>query len=318
MLKISSDPVRHALNGPPMGTRWSALFHAPEGVDPAPIRAALQAAVDDVDAQISTGSPGSDLMRLNAARPGDWLAAPAGLIEVQRLGMEIGRASGGAFDIGMGDAVTAWGSGPDAAAPDRIRAAMAVRRIPAHEALQIDGDRVRETAPLALDLNAIAKGYGMDRLADTLAAFSIDDGLVGIDGEMRASGLRPDAAPWTIAIEAPDPTRRARHSVLTLEDAAVATSGDYRHWVEVRGRRLSHTMDPACGAPAASAPALVTVVAATCAEADGWATALAVLGEDRGAALADARAMNALFLLREADGAVRSVAVGALFGDDAR
>ena len=61
---------------------------------------------------------------------------------------------------------------------------------------------------------------------------------------MRASGLRPDGKPWSIAVEQPDYERRAAHSVLALQDAAVATSGDYRHWVEVKGRRLSHTMDP--------------------------------------------------------------------------
>ena len=108
---------------------------------------------------------------------------------------------------------------------------------------------VRKTSPLALDLNGIAKGYGVDRLAETLAAHGIGDALVGIDGEMRALGLRPDGEAWTIAVEAPDPDRRTPHSILALQDAAVATSGDYRHWVEVQGRRLSHTMDPARGAP---------------------------------------------------------------------
>ena len=104
--------------------------------------------------------------------------------------------------------------------------------------------QVRKSAPIALDLNGIAKGYGVDRLAETLRDHGIADALVGIDGEMRALGLRPDGEPWTIAVEAPDRERRAPHSILALQDAAVATSGDYRHWVEVQGRRLSHTMDP--------------------------------------------------------------------------
>ena len=269
-----------------MGTRWSALFFAQPDFDPAPIRAALQAAVDEVDAQMSTWKPDSDLMRLNAAPVGEWVAVPARLLEVLRLGLEIGRASDGAFDIGMGDAVTAWGFGPEAAAPDGIRAAMEAPRRPAHEVLEIDGDHVRKAAPIALDLNGIAKGYGVDRLAETLRDHGIVDALVGIDGEMRAMGLRPDGEAWTIAVEAPDPERRTPHSILALQDAAVATSGDYRHWVEVQGRRLSHTMDPRRGAPLIASPASVTVVARTCAEADAWATALMVLGPDRGAALA--------------------------------
>ncbi len=117
MSKMSTDLVRHALNGPTMGTRWSALFHTAPGFDPAPVRAALQAAVDEVDAQMSTWKPGSDLMRLNAAPVGEWVAVPTRLLHVLSIGLEIGRASGGAFDIGMGDAVTAWGFGPRGRGP---------------------------------------------------------------------------------------------------------------------------------------------------------------------------------------------------------
>ena len=130
---------------------------------------------------------------------------------------------------------------------------------------------------------------------------------------MRAAGLRPDGEPWSIAVERPDHDRRAAHSVLALEDAAVATSGDYRHWVEVQGRRLSHTMDPRRGAPLAASPASVTVVAESCAAADAWATALMVLGAEAGLRLAEAHSLNALFLLRGSDGAIDARATGPLF-----
>ena len=301
MSKTSTERLRVALNGPTMGTRWSALFFTAPGFDTGGIQVALQAAVHEVDAQMSTWKLDSDLMRLNAAPVGAWVAVPERLREVLRLGLEIGRASDGAFDIGMGDAVTAWGFGPVAAAPDRIRAAMRAERGPAHEALEIDAHNgsVRKTSPIALDLNGIAKGYGVDRLAETLAAYGIDDALVGIDGELRARGLRPDGQAWTIAVEAPDADRRAPHSILTLQDAAVATSGDYRHWVEVQGRRLSHTMDPGRGAPLIASPASVTVVARSCAEADAWATALMVKGSLEGGAFARRRHLTALFIDRE-------------------
>jgi thiamine biosynthesis lipoprotein len=316
MSKMSTESARIALNGPTMGTRWQATFFAEPDFDPALIGAALQAAVDEVDGQMSTWKPDSDLMGLNAAPVGEWAAVPARLAEVLRLGLEIGRISGGAFDIGMGDAVTAWGFGPEAAAPDGIRAAMKNPRCPAHEALEFDGDHVRKAEPVALDLNGIAKGYGVDRLADALRDHGISDGLVGIDGEMRAMGLRPDGEAWTIAVEAPDAERRAPHSILALQDAAVATSGDYRHWVEVQGRRLSHTMDPRRGAPLIASPASVTVVARSCAEADAWATALMVLGPDKGAEIASKQKLDALFLVRDDIGNARGVGVGRLFSEE--
>ena len=313
MSRMSTEPVRHALNGPTMGTRWSALFFTGPAYDPAPLRAALQSAVDEIDAQMSTWKPDSALMGLNAAPAGQTVTVPARLADVLRLGLAIGRASDGAFDIGMGDAVTAWGFGPEAADPERIRAAMAAARVPAHIALEMSGDKVRKSAPVALDLNGIAKGYGVDRLAETLRAHGIDAGLVGIDGEMRAMGLRPDGEAWTVAVEAPAHERRTPHSILALRDAAVATSGDYRHWVDVRGRRLSHTMDPARGAPLARSPASVTVVARTCAEADAWATAFMVLGPERGAGLATDRGLDVLFLMRGEDGSTTGLGVGPLF-----
>jgi thiamine biosynthesis lipoprotein len=299
-----------------MGTRWSALFFAEPDFDPGPVRAALQGAVDEIDAQMSTWKPDSALMRLNAAPVGEWVAVPERLRDVLQLGLKIGRASGGAFDIGMGDAVKAWGFGPQGAAPDGIRAAMQAMRRPAHEVLEFDGANVRKAAPIALDLNGIAKGYGVDRLAETLRDHAVANALVGIDGEMRAMGLRPDGEAWTIAVEAPDAERRTPHSILALQDAAVATSGDYRHWVEVQGRRLSHTMDPRRGAPLIASPASVSVVARTCAEADAWATALMVLGAERGAALARRTGLDALFLLRDDDASARGVGVGRLFSEE--
>lgn len=316
MPKTSIEPRRHALNGSTMGTRWSALFYTANTFDPQPVQDALQAAVDEVDAQMSTWNPDSNLMRLNACPVAKWIEVPKRLMDVLNLALDIGRASGGAFDIGMGDAVNAWGFGPKAADQSLIRKALHLPRRATHEVLELDlnGRRARKRSSVILDLNGIAKGYGVDRLAETLLAFDISSGLVGIDGEMRAFGLRPDEQPWTIAIEAPDPNRRAPHSILALENAAVATSGDYRHWALVAGRRLSHTMDPCRGAPLSDPPASVTVVARTCAEADAWATALMVIGATAGAKLAKQHRIDALFLLRGRDGEIGAEAVGLFSG----
>ena len=313
MLKTSTDLVRYALHGPTMGTRWTALFHADPGFDVAGVQIALQAAVDEVDSQMSTWNPASDLMRLNGAPVGDWLVVPARLMEVLRLGLQVGAESGGAFDIGMGDAVTAWGFGPEAAAATAIQAARAAARLPAHQMVELTEGHLRKRGPITLDLNGIAKGYGTDRLAETLQDHGITAALLGIDGEMRALGLRPDASPWTIAVEAPDHDRRTPHSVLTLQDAGIATSGDYRHFVTVQGRSLSHTMAPGTGAPLLASPASVSVVARTCAQADAWATALMVLGAEAGAALAHRMGIDALFLLRGPDGVSQSLGVGRIF-----
>lgn len=314
MSRTSTKHLHQAMNGPTMGTRWSAVIHAPpRGFDAESASVALQAAVDEVDAQMSIWKADSDLMRLNRTPVGETVPVSVVLEAVLRLGIAVGSTSGGAFDMGVGDVGLAWGFGPSEAMPDSIRAAMSVRCVPAHEALDVTDGEVTKRAPVTLDLNGIAKGFGVDRLTETLAQLGVADALVGIDGEMRAMGTRSDGEAWTVAVEAPDPGRRAPHSILSLSDCAVATSGDYRHFVEVRGRRLSHTIDPLRGAPLLESPASVTVVAPSCAAADAWATALMVLGPQEGSALARKVGIDALFLLRGEDAKVGTQRVGRTF-----
>ena len=134
--------------------------------------------------------------------------------------------------------------------------------------------------------------------------------LVGIDGELRTRGTKPDGSAWSIALEAPDDGQRAAMGVVELGDAAIATSGDYRHWTDNGGARISHTMDPRAGRPVQGALASVTVIAPVCADADAYATALLVLGEQAGLAQARRLGLDACFITRVAGGARRATGTG--------
>lgn len=298
MRKTFTDLQRHALNGATMGTRWSALFHVNDGVDVAGADRAMADAVAEVDQQMSTWIADSDLNHLNDAEPGRWVDLPDALMAVLTAGLAIGEASGGAFDVALGDAVAAWGFGPDEPNESAVRAARAASRKPAYDVLELDhrNNRARKHAAVRFDLNGIAKGYGVDRLAEAAEAHGISAGLFGIDGELRAVGAQPDGEGWVVAIEKPDIGTRAAHSIVTLEDASVATSGDYRHWVDVGTRRLSHTIDPQLGMPLNQSPASATVIARDCMSADAWATAMMVLGEHKGLQLASQLGLSVLFL----------------------
>jgi thiamine biosynthesis lipoprotein len=266
---MSGDLIRHTPTGPTIGTRGSALCVAPPGFDPAPVQAALRMAMNAVDVQISSWKPASDGMRLNAAPVGDWPDIPPDLAHVPAqglaLGLAIGRASGGSFGVYRGDAVRSSGFGPGDADPNAIRAAMQPPRHPALRVLDLDGDRVRKTAALTLDLTRIG-------------------------GKVRATGLRPCGRRcgrpcgrpcgrrWSIVVKTPDDVRPAPPSILTLQGAAVAPSGDYRHWV--------------------------TVFAPTCAAVDAWATAPMVSRADCGAGLAQQTGLDAVFPSRDSAGDV--------------
>lgn len=300
-----------------MGTRWSALLYAPSATDVPALDAALARAVERVDRQMSTWKPDSDLMRLNAASPGTWVSLPRELMRVLAKGLEIGRLSGGAFDISVGRLVNAWGFGAAGSVPDKeaIRAALQERPPLAHMVLELEeaGARARKHARFDLDLSGIAKGFAVDEMSRTLKAFGIADALVGLDGELAATGTTPDGTPWRVAVETPDYELRSPLGVIELQDAAVATSGDYRHWVEIGGTRLSHTMDRARGGPVDNGIASASIVASNCMEADAWATALMVLGPTEGKALAEKYGFDAL-LVERTGGALRQIGIGHVFG----
>jgi thiamine biosynthesis lipoprotein len=304
--EVGFSPVplhRYALSGATMGTRYGAIFFAPEGLDTEVVNRALGRAVDLVDNQMSSWKPASDLCRFNASVPGDWVEIPPEFATVIGTALEIGRASEGAFDIGVGDLVEAWGFGPGVRKPnmDRISALKDQRRPVTTEILDLDGTghRLRKRTPVTLDLSGIAKGFGVDQLARCLDGLGITAYLVSIDGETRARGNKPGGHPWTVAVELPDRWKRDVARLISTTDVSIATSGDYRHWVEHGGNMVSHTMHPQTHRPLGNAVASVTVLAADCMTADAWATALMVLGEIEGPATAARLGLEALFIVRK-------------------
>jgi thiamine biosynthesis lipoprotein len=166
--------------------------------------------------------------------------------------------------------------------------------------------------PLALDLSGIAKGYGVDRMMQVCDDFRVPSALVALDGELRSKGVQPDGRPWAVAIERPDHANRLPLSMLELQDAAVATSGDYRHWVTLGQARLSHTMDRQKGGPVQPGIASVSVVAADCMRADAIATAILVLGVKDGSVFTQKQGVECLILERTVDG-IRQHGTGPLF-----
>lgn len=311
MPKTCSDPRRLALHGPTMGTRWSVTCDAAPDTDVQALQTALAAAVQQVDAQMSPWLPGSDLNRLNHAPVGAWVTLPAEILEVLVCALDVCRLSAGAFDPAAGALVDAWGFGavrdaPDAEAIRTATSAAPVARTPTYEALELDSGmlRARKHAPMHLDLCGIAKGYAVDRMADVLRQNGVPHALVALDGELRAVGGQADGQPWAVAVESPETGRRAVHSVVELQDLAVATSGDYRHYLQVGDARLAHTMDTRRGAPVRNEVASVTVLARQCMHADAWATALLVAGPGEGLALAQRMGLEVLWMLRRGNGLV--------------
>jgi thiamine biosynthesis lipoprotein len=312
MPKMFSESVavvqRITLHGPTMGTRWSAKLDADDSLDIHALQHDLAAVVNQVDRQMSPWKPDSDLMRVNRAPVDVWVAVPAELLEVLACALEVQLQSAGAFDPCVGGLVNAWGFGAACDAPDAnaIRIARQSKLLGAHACLELDSiaGKVRKLVPLQLDLCGIAKGYAVDLMVRVLQKHGVRHALAALDGELRAVGGQSGGLPWSVALESPELERRAARGVIELEDLAVATSGDYRHFMEVDGARLAHTMDPRRWAPVNNGVASVTVLARTCMQADAWATALLVAGPGEGLAMAQHMGMDVLFLLRRDAGLI--------------
>jgi FAD:protein FMN transferase len=168
--------------------------------------------------------------------------------------------------------------------------------------LRLDAARsqaVKLDSALRLDLSSVAKGHAVDSIAAWLEEEGIEHYLFELGGELRLRGRRPDGAPWRVAIESPLETRREAFAVLSAGEAlALAGSGGYRNFLELDGERVAHVIDPRSGRPAPQALASVTVVDASAARADAWATALLVLGPEEGPALAAGLSLPAYFIMR--------------------
>lgn len=287
--------------GPTMGSHYSLKYLAGEGV---PDAVALKTEVDgllaEVDRQMSTWRADSDLSEFNRLPAGSCRAMPAPVLALVRAGEQLSLDSGGAFDLTIQPLLDLWGFGPQSRG-ERVPSTeqiAAARGNVGHQHLRIDGVQLCKDAAVQLDLNSIAAGYTVDRIASRLAELGVRSYLLDVTGELKALGRKPDGSPWRIAIEAPRDDQQVAQRVLALDGLGVSTSGDYRNYFEQDGKRYSHTLDPQSGAPISHRLAAVTVVDASTLRADGLSTLLMVLGPERGFAYAEQAGIAAFFVTR--------------------
>jgi thiamine biosynthesis lipoprotein len=309
------EPYR--FDGISMGTRYTVKI-ARRVLSPTrleAIHADVQAALAGVDERMSLYRPNSELCRLNRHPAGRLAVSPA-LFSVLDAALQVATVSGGAFDPTVAPLVAAWGFGPGAAQDLPQPADLArQRRAVGHGGLALDPTSrtvTKAVAELAIDLGGIAKGRAVDEAARALVSAGIEDFMVEAGGEICAGGQNAHGRPWVIGIEEPDAWPRRARLVLPLSGEAIATSGDYRLFVEHDGQRYPHAIDPATAAPIANGLASVSVIAADAMRADALATALLVMGPERGLALADQIGLAAHFIARDRDGSLRDQQSAAL------
>ena len=315
LLACTQRPSPERIAGESMGTTYEVVVtRRPPDLSRPVIQSAVDAVLAEVNGHLSGWDPHSELVRFNAADGTDWIPASLLLIEAVDEAQAVSRASGGAFDVTVGPLVRAWGFGAGAVEEAAAPAPAELKRLHESVGYQKLESRVRPpglrktVAALQVDLDGIAPGLAVDRIAVRLEALGIRDYLVELGGEIRARGRSPADRPWRVAVEAPLAGERRPFALVELDGMGVSTSGDYRDFRELDGRRLSHTIDPRTAAPVTHGLASVTVLHPSAATADAWATALMVLGPGEGMALARRHELAALFITRSPDGSLLEAA----------
>ena len=300
----SDDGAPLELTGKTMGTTYRILIAGPaKSSSLTETHEQIERKLIQINALMSTYDSESEISRFNRTRPGAPFSLHADTAEVLAFSLALADKTGGAFDPTIGPLVELWGFGratsTDQAPPDdRIQV---VKQQIGYQSLQLDTDAPAVKTPIGrqLDFSATAKGFAVDALAAILVQQGHSNFLVEIGGELFSKGEKRPGQPWRVAIEMPSNASRAIYRAFPLIDSAIATSGYYRNYFESNGQRFSHTIDPRTGYPITHATTSVTVVASTTLEADGWATALNVLGPVAGMQLAADQNLAVVMLVFE-------------------
>lgn len=285
-------PSINRLQGDAMGSYFRVTYLG----DSIPgLHGRIDSLLDAYNLELSAWVPASTLSAFNRSETGVDIGGTRHFIPNLELARRVSRETDGAYDPTVAPLVNYWGFGTGQhreTAQVNLAEVQALLPLVGLQNVELDGTMLRKNAPgVALDLNASAKGYGVDLISDLLAAAGRPDHLVDIGGEMRAGGTKY-GQPWNVAIRLPDENKAnvAQAGTLPLSNGrAIATSGNYLNYYEVDGEIFSHTINPKTGLVERNRLLSASVLAPDCATADAYATACMVVGPERALALVNSR-----------------------------
>ncbi len=275
--------IRH--QGRIFGTYYSVVYQHPEGVD---LQELIEERLQEFDGSLSTYNPRSVISQINrndtSARTDHYFETMYAMAEW------VYQATGGAFDITVAPLVNAWGFGFGSRDRSAVAHPDTIMPYVGFDKIRLEGHRIVKDDPrIMLDANAIAKGYSSDVIAALLEERGCRNYMVEIGGEVVCRGVNPKGVAWQIGINKPHDDLTGLHGeierVVSLTDASLATSGNYRQYYYLDGKKYAHTIDPRTGMPALHDLLSATVVAPTCMQADAFATAFMVMGREQALAL---------------------------------
>lgn len=295
------------IDGQTMGTSYHITFEAPKNVAISDIQKSIDTRLDEINQSMSTYQADSTISKFNALSAGQTIQIDPDFIKVLNDSRVIYEKSHHVFDPTVYPLVELWGFGAQMSI-DRLQNPptdndinTAKNKIGLDKVI-LDGDKLSKTTNgVGLDFSAIAKGYGVDTIADVLKSkYHITNFMVEIGGEIATSGINDKGTAWTLAIDKPikgsTVSEREIMTTVLLSGQSMATSGNYRNILEYHGQTYSHTINPTTARPVQNSFASVSVIADTTAIADGWATALSAVSADEALQMANDNDIVAIFI----------------------
>ncbi len=291
--------------GATMGTSYSIkIVNFPVNIDLDTLFSEITGKLEKINNLMSTYKKDSELSRFNQYKKTTWFNVSKETESVISEAINVADLTSGAFDITVGPLVNLWGFGPKSM-PEKIPSSNDINKIKNEIGFmkiktKNNPPAVKKELPdIYIDLSGIAKGFGVDYVAEFLETKGIGHYMVEIGGEVRAKGKNQKNMFWKIGIEKPDSSKRNIQRVINLSGLGMATSGDYRNYFEQNGKRYSHMIDPKTGYPITHTLASVTVLDPKCMKADALATGLMVLGFEKAYALAIKEKLVVFFIIKE-------------------
>ena len=242
----------------------------------------IDSILEKVNQQMSIWDPNSEISKFNRNKSIDPISVSSQLFEVVERAISVSEKTNGAFDITVYELMGLWGFGPDpkSGIPTDEEIKIVLTNTGWEQIKLIDNSIKKLNPNVKIDLNAIAKGYGVDQVFNFIRSLGYMDIFVEIGGELRCSGKNRWNKPWRVGIENPDligTPLRELSGVITVEDRSMATSGNYRNILNIGGEIIGHTISTKLGKPIQTNVISVTVFAESCMMADGWSTALMIM-----------------------------------------
>ena len=300
----TSEPKLHSFIGSTMGTTYSVKVYTDKQVDVDALKKEVDQKLKDFNQALSTYIPDSEISRFNKEEAGKWIEISDTFEANMNTAKKIFEKSEGLYDVSITPLVERWRFGAKKFKDWKFPNTQEIQQIQkciGLDKFEYGKGKIKKVLDCqALDFSSLAKGQGVDLVADYIRTQGYKNAMIEIGGEVKVLGSQGDQK-WRIGVESPRLDKKLASIIEMKDSECVATSGGYRNFFEYEGKQYSHTINPKTGFPVNHRTVSATVIADSCIEADAWATAFMVMGYEKSLELAKKEGIWSRIMVENSD-----------------